>query len=111
HPRTREIRLRNTAKRQGLELVKSRRRDPRAIGFGCWCVRSRWGERVMAWCGGGLALVEAPARGGGAERFGAWVTLDVIERLLTDGTEKPERPAPTETGGEAVTRGLAGRAG
>lgn len=29
-----ENRVRNMAKRQGLELQKSRRRDPKALGFG-----------------------------------------------------------------------------
>lgn len=32
--KVRENRLRRAAERQGLRLVKSRRRDPRAIGFG-----------------------------------------------------------------------------
>lgn len=32
--RTREARLRNTAKRRGLQLIKSRRRDPLAIDYG-----------------------------------------------------------------------------
>ncbi|WIB64363.1 hypothetical protein [Curtobacterium sp. MCBD17_040] len=34
--KSREIRLRNAAKRQGLELQKSRRRDPRAYDFGTY---------------------------------------------------------------------------
>src|SRR4051794_34613248 len=34
----RENRLRRMAKRQGLALIKSRSRDPRAIGFGCFIV-------------------------------------------------------------------------
>jgi hypothetical protein len=36
--KVRENRLRAMAKRQGLELHKSRRRDPRAIGFDCWMI-------------------------------------------------------------------------
>jgi hypothetical protein len=32
----RENRLRRMAKRHGLELVKSRRRDPRALDFGTY---------------------------------------------------------------------------
>lgn len=32
--KVREDRLRRMAERQGLRLVKSRRRDPRAIGYG-----------------------------------------------------------------------------
>ncbi len=34
--KTREVNLRRAARRQGLVLEKSRRRDPRAIGFGTW---------------------------------------------------------------------------
>ena len=32
--KSREIRLRNAAKRQGLALMRSRRRDPHALGYG-----------------------------------------------------------------------------
>lgn len=32
--KVREARLRRAARRQGLKLVRSRRRDPRATGFG-----------------------------------------------------------------------------
>ncbi|MFD5831022.1 hypothetical protein [Lentzea sp. NPDC060358] len=32
--KVRENRLRRVAQRQGLQLVKSRRRDPRALGYG-----------------------------------------------------------------------------
>lgn len=32
--KVRENRARRAAKRQGLELVKSRRRDPRSLGYG-----------------------------------------------------------------------------
>jgi hypothetical protein len=32
--KVRENRLRRMAERQGVRLVKSRRRDPRAVGFG-----------------------------------------------------------------------------
>ena len=34
--KSRETRLRRTAERRGLILVKSRRRDPRAVGYGSW---------------------------------------------------------------------------
>lgn len=34
--KVRENRLRRMAERQGLRLVKSRRRDPRAVGFGMY---------------------------------------------------------------------------
>ena len=80
HPRSREIRLRNTAKRQGLELRKSRRRDVRAIGFGKLVLVDKWSPRVVGVVQGvGFALIDGPA-----ERFAAWVSLDVIERWLTD---------------------------
>ena len=36
--KVRENRLRAMAKRQGLEIVKSRRRDPRAIDYDCWMI-------------------------------------------------------------------------
>ena len=47
HPRSREIRLRNAAKRQGFELRKSRRRDAHAIGYGRFCLVDRWRARVI----------------------------------------------------------------
>ena len=34
--KARENRLRRAAERQGLRLMKSRRRDPRAIGYGTY---------------------------------------------------------------------------
>jgi len=34
--KVRENRLRRMAERQGMRLVKSRRRDPRAVGFGMY---------------------------------------------------------------------------
>jgi hypothetical protein len=36
--KVRENRLRRMAERQGLRLVKSRRRDPRAIDYGTYCL-------------------------------------------------------------------------
>lgn len=36
--KVRENRLRETAKRQGYGLMKSRRRDPRAIGYGGYMI-------------------------------------------------------------------------
>jgi hypothetical protein len=36
--KVRENRLRRMAERQGLTLVKSRRRDPRALDYGCWMI-------------------------------------------------------------------------
>lgn len=36
--KVRENRLRRMAERQDLRLVKSRTRDPRATGYGCWMI-------------------------------------------------------------------------
>lgn len=80
----RETRLRRMAQRRGLQLVKNRRRDPGAIGYGRFCLRDKWdtGRVVGVVRGAGFTLVDAPAGRGGAERFGAWLTLDVVERVL-----------------------------
>jgi hypothetical protein len=82
HPRTREIRLRNTAKRRGLELHRSRRRDPNAIGHGCWCLVDRYCQRAAVLAPGSYRMVAAPEAHGGIERFASWVPLDAIERML-----------------------------
>lgn len=42
--RTRENRLRRMAERQGVQLVKSRRRDPRATDYGRYYLSNRPGE-------------------------------------------------------------------
>jgi hypothetical protein len=86
HHRSREIRLRNSAKRQGLELRKSRRRDPRAIGHGQFCLVDKWDvESVVAAVASGFGLVRAPAASGGFERFAGWKSLDYVERVLAEG--------------------------
>jgi hypothetical protein len=86
NPKSREIRLRNAAKRQGLELRKSRRRDPLAIGHGCFCLLDKWSaERVVGVSEGGFGLVPAPAASGGLERFASWMSLDNVERVLGQG--------------------------
>jgi hypothetical protein len=46
--KVREDRLRRMAKRQGLELVKSRRRDPRALGFGRYMIVDAASNAVVA---------------------------------------------------------------
>ncbi len=46
--KTRENRLRETAKRQGLILIKSRRRDPRAIGYGGYMIANAENNVVVA---------------------------------------------------------------
>jgi hypothetical protein len=82
----RAVRLRNAAKRQGLELRKSRRRDPLAIGHGMFCLVDKWNvERVVRVVAGGFGLVHAPGVSGGSERFASWMSLDSVERLLVQG--------------------------
>lgn len=98
----RETRLRRMAKRRGLEMVKNRRRDPGAIGYQRYCLRDQWdASRVVGVLqGAGFTLVDAPASRGGAERFGAWLTLDAVERVLEDwGLQKA---------GSATSMGQAG---
>ena len=46
--RTREARLRRAAERQGYRLVKSGRRDPRAIDYGRWMVTDPQTNTVVA---------------------------------------------------------------
>ena len=45
--KVRENRLRRMATRQGLHLVKSRRRDPQALDFGTYGLADRDGGRVQ----------------------------------------------------------------
>jgi hypothetical protein len=55
HEKVRENRLRRMAERQGLRLVKSRRRDPLAIDFGTYSIVGTGGvdgldiEQVETW--------------------------------------------------------------
>lgn len=44
--KVRENRLRNTARRRGWELSKSRRRDPLATDFGVWSILDAKGKVV-----------------------------------------------------------------
>lgn len=74
--RTREQRLRRTATRQGLMLVKSRRRDRLAEDYGLYvlvddCRGNRIGRR------GGQAAISEFERGDG-------LTLDDVERCLDE---------------------------
>ena len=67
----RENRLRRAADRQGLRLERSRRRDPRALGFGTYrLVSVRSGAVVAAGSESGYGL-----------------TLDQVEQRLTEGGE------------------------
>lgn len=75
---TRESRLRRAAERQGFRLRKSRRRDPRAIGYGRY------------------QLVPAGRKGGvgyGSGDMDYKLTLDEVEKALNDG---PTGRLPTE---------------
>lgn len=66
--KTRETRLRRMADRQGLQLVKSRRRDPRAIDYGRHMLIDSANDAVVAGTG-------AHGR--------AVFTLDDVEAYLT----------------------------
>lgn len=69
---SREARLRNTAKRQGLTLRRSRRRDPLAIDYGLYF----------------LALDESRGwRGRPAVDQGQGMTLDEVETYLRGDDE------------------------
>lgn len=46
--KVRENRLRRAAERQGLTLVKSRRRDPRALDYGCFMIVDLHTNSVVA---------------------------------------------------------------
>jgi|SoiMethySBSTD1v2_1073268.scaffolds.fasta_scaffold3139756_2 hypothetical protein len=67
--KVREDRLRRVAQRQGLQLIKSRRRDDRALDFG------------------GFMLIEPTANtlvlGGPDNRFPASLSLEEVEEWLT----------------------------
>jgi hypothetical protein len=66
--KVRENRLRRMAERQGYRLIKSGRRDPRALGYGKYRV-----ETIES-------ALEAP----GFESPGNWgLTLDEVEARLT----------------------------
>ena len=71
--KVRENRLRRMAERQGLELRKSRRRDPRAIDYGTYMLVNAEINDVVA----GTA-------GTGRPNF----TLDDVENYLTQGASR-----------------------
>lgn len=74
--KVREVRLRRAAKRQGLRLVRSRRRDPRAIDYGLYVlVDDSRGNRLP----GAQAPISAFEKGQG-------MTLDQIEQELSGPT-------------------------
>jgi hypothetical protein len=65
----REMRARRAAKRQGLELSKSRTRDPRATDYGTYMLVNPHTKTLVAY---------------GLER-GYGLDLDAIERALNEG--------------------------
>lgn len=65
--KSREVRLRMKAKRQGLYLSKSRRRDPDSIDYGRYS----------------LSRLDNNAHVFGAENYWQTATLDEIEAFLT----------------------------
>ena len=76
-----ENRMRRLARRRGLELVKSRRRDAGCPWFGRYVLVEAHGDRVIACIRGrGFTLIECGT--GGAERHGAWLALHEIEGVL-----------------------------
>jgi hypothetical protein len=54
-----EIRLRRAAERQGLRLVKSRRRDPRALDYGTYTLADLGSGQTVAGPFGDLEGVES----------------------------------------------------
>ena len=58
-----ENRLRQIAERQGLRLIKSRRRDPRALDYGGWRIVDTRSNGVVAGNlrDGGMTLAEVAA--------------------------------------------------
>jgi len=50
--KVRENRARRAAERQGLVLKASRRRDPRALDFGCYALTDLWSGAIVAGVGG-----------------------------------------------------------
>ena len=65
--KVRENRLRRMAQRQGLRVVKSRRRDPRALGFGGYMIVDPDVNAVIA------GEIDSPRA----------LTLDEVEEWLT----------------------------
>jgi uncharacterized protein YcfL len=62
--KVRENRIRRMAGRQGLQLVKSRRRDPRALDYGMYWLVDNSGVEVTS---GDADAIEAWLTGEGAE--------------------------------------------
>jgi hypothetical protein len=69
--KVRENRLRRMAQRQGLALVKSRRRDPRAIDYGAYMLVDPHNSNAVV---------------AGSGPVGPDLDLDAVEAFLTDET-------------------------
>lgn len=70
--KSRENRLRYAAERQGLRLMKSRARDPRALDYNSWQIVDPYLNIVIA---------------GDTHGRGYGLTLDQIEECLREGRE------------------------
>jgi hypothetical protein len=68
--KVKENRARRAASRQGLSLMKSRSRDPRAIGYGGYLLLDSYTS---------VPQVGDPSVAGG------WLTLDDVEQALSQG--------------------------
>jgi hypothetical protein len=66
--KVRTNRLRRAAARQGLQLVKSRRRDPRALDYGGWMITELSTNTIVA----------------GATPREYSMSLDDVEKYLTE---------------------------
>jgi hypothetical protein len=67
--KSREARLRRMANRQGYRLIKSRRRDPRALGYGGYMIVDASANAVVA------GELDSPRA----------LNLDEVEAWLTEG--------------------------
>jgi hypothetical protein len=77
-----ENRLRHAAARQGLRLAKSRRRDPRALGYGSYMLVDDATNAVVVWgldSGYGLDLADVAHAMWGEDGTGCRVHLDADE--------------------------------
>jgi hypothetical protein len=74
--RVRENRLRRMADRQGLRLVKSRRRDPRAVDYGGYMLVDQATGKVVA----GAGPIGRPTWD--LDQVEAWLTSDPKERPI-----------------------------
>jgi hypothetical protein len=80
----RENRLRRMAERQGLQLVKARRRDPQAVDYGCYGIVSRYaGAPLLA-----FRYVEGPWSMG-LDDVEAWLTAPKQDRGPLPGVARP----------------------